>query len=67
MSARSLAGRGWLVSERRWTDQDVAEAVERSTVASGVPLKVEDPATLARIATIARTVDTVREVEAGAA
>ncbi|MBW3663529.1 MAG: hypothetical protein KY469_10555 [Actinobacteria bacterium] len=55
------------MSERRWTDQDVAEAVERSTVASGVPLKVEDPATLARIATIARTVDTVREVEAGAA
>jgi len=38
----------------RWgiTDQDVRDAVERDTAASGVPYHVEDPAALARIAAI---------------
>lgn len=39
--------------ERPWTDADVEAAVIESTRRSGVPLKIEDPATLAAIASAA--------------
>jgi hypothetical protein len=40
--------------DRTWTPADVEAALIESTERSGVPLRVEDPLTLRRLATLAR-------------
>lgn len=37
---------------RTWTEQDVADAVAASTATSGVPLRVQDPQVLSRVALV---------------